>query len=283
MTPLTTSSRSGAIDGFTILVPVVLLMRQHVALRQFLVRAIKRRYRLSAFGLLWTIIVPLTTLGIYTFVFGVVMESRWSTGETTSTYGFSLYLFSGLIVFWVLAEVMGQAPLSIVEHTNLVKRAVFPLEILPPVVVGNAVFHAIVNTGVLLAAVVALGGQIPVTALLLPIILLPFVILLTGLSWIFSAVGVYFRDIVHIVGLFMTGALFISPVFYSTDRLSPALQGLIMLNPITFIIHQVRLVVLDGQGPDWFGLGVYFLIAWMVASIGLAFFRHARANFADVL
>jgi len=266
-----------------IFIPIVLLIRQRVALRQFLLRSIKRRYRLSAFGLLWTIIVPLTTLGIYTFVFGVVMESRWSASDSPSTYGFSLYLFSGLIVFWVLAEVMGQAPMAVVEHTNLVKRAVFPLEILPPVVVGNAVFHALVNTGVLLAALVALGGQIPITALLLPIILLPFVILLIGLSWILAAVGVYFRDIVHMVGLFMTGALFISPVFYSTDRLGPALQAVIMLNPITFIILQVRLVVLEGQNPDWVGLGLYFMIAWVIASTGLLFFRHARANFADVL
>ncbi len=278
-----TSPAAGTIDRLAIFVPVVLLVRQRVALRQFLLRAILRRYRLNAFGLLWTIIVPLTTLGIYTFVFGVVMESRWDANGDSSTYGFSLYLFSGLIVFWVLAETMSRSPIAVVEHTNLVKRAVFPLEILPPVVVGNAVFHALVNTSVLLAALIAMEGQIPLTALLLPIVLLPFVLLLTGLSWILAAIGVYFRDIVHMVGLFMTGALFISPVFYSTDRLSPALQALIMLNPITFIVLQVRLIVLEGEGPDWMGLALYFIIAWVIASTGLAFFRHARANFADVL
>jgi lipopolysaccharide transport system permease protein len=277
------SSERGKIDRLAVLIPVVFLMRQRVALRQFLVRSIKRRYRLSAFGLLWTIIVPLTTLGIYTFVFGVVIESRWSSDESTGTYGFSLYLFSGLIVFWVLAEIMTQAPTAVIEHTNLVKRAVFPLEILPPVVVGSAIFHALVNTGVFLAALMVLEGRIPATALFLPIVFLPFVLLLAGLSWILAAVGVYFRDIVHMGGLFMTGALFISPVFYSIDRLSPALQTLVMLNPITFIIIQVRLIVLDGQSPDWTGLAFYFLIAWVIASAGFAFFRHARENFADAL
>lgn len=279
----TRSPAAGKIDKLAILVPVVLLLRQRVALRQFLARAILRRYRLSAFGLLWTIIVPLTTLGIYTFVFGVVMESRWGSGTDSSTYGFSLHLFSGLIVFWVFAEIMGQAPMAVVDHTNLVKRAVFPLEILPPVVVGNAVFHALVNTGVLLAALLVLERSVPLTALLLPVVLLPFVLLLTGFSWFLAAIGVYFRDIVHMVGLLMTGALFISPVFYSTDRLHPALQTLIMLNPITFIVIQARLVLLEGQTPDWLGLGLYLIVAWFIASAGLAFFRHARANFADVL
>jgi lipopolysaccharide transport system permease protein len=283
MTLAATPRATSNIDRLAIILPFLLLVRQRVALRQFLLRAIKRRYRLSAFGLLWTVIVPLATLGIYTFVFGVVMESRWATNEDAGTYGFSLYLFSGLIVFWVLAEVMSQAPMAVVEHTNLVKKAVFPVEILPPVVVGNAVFHALVNAGVLIAALLILEGRIPLTALLLPIVLLPFVLLLIGLSWIFAAIGVYFRDIVHMVGLFLTGALFISPVFYSTDRLSPALQALIMLNPITFIILQVRLIVLEGEGPDWMGLGLYLIVAWVIASAGLAFFRHARANFADVL
>ena len=274
---------SGSIDRAAILLPILLLIRQRIAFRQFLVRAIKRRYRLSAFGLLWTVIVPLATLGIYTFVFGFVLESRWSTDGDAGTYGFGFYLFSGLIVFWALAEVMGQAPVAIVEHSNLVKRAVFPLEILPPVAVGNAIFHTLVNASVLIVALAIIEGHVPVTALLLPLVLAPFVILLIGFAWILSAVGVYFRDIVHIVSLVMTGALFISPVFYSIDRLSPQLQTLIFLNPITFIINQVRLVVLDGTSPDWLGLGIYLLIAWVIAALGLAFFRYARANFADVL
>ena len=56
-----------------------------------------------------------------------------------------------------------------------------------------------------------------------------------------------------------------------------------MLNPITFIVIQARLVLLEGKAPDWLGLGLYLVVAWFIASAGLAFFRHARANFADVL
>src|SRR5262245_29032710 len=124
MTAATLHTQTRGTPLSDVALPVLPLIRHRVALRQFLARAIARRYRLSAFGFLWTIIVPLVTLGIYTFVFGIVMQSRWDTGDGTGS--FSITLFAGLIVFWLLAEVVTQAPSSIVEHTNLVKKAVFP-------------------------------------------------------------------------------------------------------------------------------------------------------------
>ena len=267
-----------------ILLPMRVVFNHYLVFRQFLDRAIARRYRLSAFGFLWTVLVPLFTLAIYTLVFGVVLQSRCAgvegAGDTSS---FGLYLFVGLLVFWLMADVVGGAPVAIVEYTNLVKKAVFPLEILPLVVVGSAVFHALISTCVFLVALLYFQGEIPLTALFVPVIILPFVLLMMGFSWLLSAIGVYFRDIQHIVGLLMTGVLFLSPIFYSIDRLGPTLQFVIMLNPITFIVTQMRTVLLEGQLPDWAGLGVYLGVAWCAASVGLAFFRYARQSFADVL
>lgn len=283
MTPNSTrSSISGRV--YDALIPTLVILRHRLIFQQFLGRAVARRYRLSALGFLWTVIVPLFTLVIYTFVFGVVLQSRWSGadggGDATS---FGLYLFSGLIVFWLMADVMGGAPSAIIDYTNLVKKSVFPLEILPPVIVGAAVFHALISTGVLLVALIVINGQIPLTAFWIPIVLAPFILLMTGIGWLLSSIGVYFRDIQHIVGVLMTGVLFLSPILYSIDRLGPGLQRLIMLNPVTFIVLQMRLIILEGQQPDWVGLAVYAGIAWLVASLGLAFFRYARKGFADVL
>jgi lipopolysaccharide transport system permease protein len=271
--------RPGPID---LLLPVLPLVRWRVALRQFLVRAVARRYRVSVFGFLWTAFVPLFTLGIYTFVFGTVMRSRWDTGAAAGL-PFSLQLFAGLIVFWLMADAVTQAPTAIVEHANLVKKAVFPLEVIPAVVVGSALFHTAINTAILLAAMLALGATVPLTALLFPLVLVPFVLMLVGLAWGLAALGVYFRDMAHIVGLLMTGLLFLSPVFYPLSRLSPALQKLVILNPVTVIVVAARQVLLEGVPPDWASLGVYLVAAWLVAAAGLAFFRAARRNFADVL
>ncbi len=264
--------------------PMLAIMRRRTAFWQFLVRAIARRYRASALGLLWMLIVPLFTLGVYTFVFGVVMQSRWSTGAAASgTTGYSLHLFAGLAIFWLMADVLAESPSAIVQHANLVKKAVFPLEIIPITVVGGALFQTLINTGILLAATLFVVGHVPATALLYPLILLPFVLLLCGFAWFLSALGVYVRDVTHGIGLLMTVLLFISPVFYSTDRVPPSLQPLLFLNPITFIVVESRRVLLDGELPHWAGLAIYFSIACIVIAFGYFVFRKARRNFADVV
>ncbi len=269
--------------GLDIALPVLVLVRHFLIYRQFLGRSIARRYRLSVLGLLWTVLVPLFTLVIYTFVFGVVLESRWAGMDGGDTTSFGLYLFVGLLVFWLMADVVGGAPGAVIDYSNLVKKAVFPIEILPAVLVGNAVFHALITTGVLFIALLAIKGSIPLTALLFPIVLAPFVLLMAGLGWLLSAIGVFFRDIQHIVGLLMTGVLFLSPILYSIDRLGPGLKTLILFNPVTVIVIQMRRIALEGQQPDWAVLGLYLVVAWVVASAGLAFFRYARKSFADVL
>ena len=266
------------------LFPIFAVLRWRVAFWQFLIRAIARRYRTSALGMLWTLIVPLFTLGVYTFVFGVVMQTRWGSGAASAgTAGYSLQLFAGLTIFWLMADVLVETPTSIVQHANLVKKAVFPLEIIPITVVGSALFQTLINACILIVATLFVVGHIPATALLYPLVLLPFVLLLCGLAWFLSAFGVYVRDVTHGIGLLMTVLLFISPVFYSSDRVSPIFKPFLFLNPITFIVIQSRRVLLDGELPSWHGLAIYFVIACVVTAFGYFVFRKARRNFADVV
>lgn len=275
-----TASSNHSSRPIDIVLPFAVLVRQRLALGQFLRRAISRRYRMSSFGFLWTMVIPLATLAIYTFVFGVVMPTSFGDGDTTA---FTLHLFAGLIVFWLMAEVITQAPASVVEQANLVKKSVFPLEVIPAVVVGSALFHSLVNTAVFAAALAVLGVDVHPTIALFPVVILPLALLLVGLAWLLAAFGVYFRDLTHIVGLLMTAALFLSPVFYPLERLTPGLREAVMFNPISFIVGEARGVLLDGRAPDWAGLAAYFAVAWIVSAFGLAFFRRARKNFADVL
>lgn len=264
--------------------PPLVLVRWWPSFTQFLQRAIARQYKMSAFGFLWAALVPLITLGIYAFVFGTVMQSRsdvvTASGDTVS---FSLYLFAGLIVFWLLAQSAAESCNAVVSHANLVKKAVFPLEIIPLTVVGAAVFHGTINTAVLLAAMLYVHGSLPLTVLLFPLVLAPYILMLAGIAWVLAALGTYFRDLNYIIGLVMTGVLFLSPVFYSLARLGPDLQGLVLLNPISFIVAQSRAVLLEGRAPDWMGLLAYLAVAWIISVFGLGFFRKSKRHFPDVL
>ncbi len=262
-------------------------VRQRALLRQMLRRDIAQSYRGSALGMLWSFITPLLMLGVYTIVFSVVFEARWASraGETTppATGEFALILFCGLILHAFLADCLSRSPQIILGNVNFVKKVIFPLEILPVVVVGSAAFHFLMGLAVLLAAQLALTGTIPLTALLLPLVLAPFVIFCLGLAWILASIGVYLRDIGQIVGLATTVLLFLSPVFYPPEALPVAWRPLLILNPLTVIVENLRAVLLWGNLPNWPALGYYgaFSLAFML--LGFAWFQKTRKGFADVV
>jgi lipopolysaccharide transport system permease protein len=246
-------------------------------------REVVSRYRGSIAGLAWSFFNPLLMLGIYTFVFSTVFKARWGVEAEESRAGFAVILFVGVMLHGLLAECITKAPGLILNNVSYVKKVVFPLEILPWVAVGSALFHAAISLGVLLLAQLVLGHAIPWTALLFPLVLLPLVLVAAGFSWLLAATSVYIRDIGMITGLFATILLFLAPVFYPLSALPDEYHWLMLLNPLTFIIEQSRLVLLSGNVPDWQGLGVFFVVALSFAWIGFWWFQRTRNGFADVL
>jgi len=226
-------------------------------------------------------------LGIYTFVFGVVMKSRWTLPSQQeaqhSTGQFAVILFCGLIVFQFFAEVASSSPALIVANANYVKKIVFPIQILPVVSAGAALFHAAVSLLVLLVFAFVVFGGIPLTVVLAPIVFAPLIILMLGIAWILASIGVYFRDMGQIVSPVVTATLFLSPVFFQRTALPSWLQPWLSLNPLTIPVESFRNVVIFGLQPEWTMLGYYSLVAVVVANLGYQFFQKTRRGFADVL
>jgi lipopolysaccharide transport system permease protein len=254
--------------------------------RQLIVRMGQReiigRYKGSAMGLAWSFLTPLFMLAIYTFVFSVVFQARWGTSEESKTQ-FAVVLFAGLIVHTLFADVINRAPQLVLGNVNYVKKVVFPLEILPVVQLVSATFHALVSVAVLIVAQLVFKGSLPLTALLLPLVLLPFLLLTLGLAWCLASLGVFVRDVGQTISLVTSVMLFMSPVFFPLQSLPPALQPWMHLNPLTFVIEQVRDVVVWGHLPDWRGLAIYSMAAVSIAWLGFAWFQKTRKGFADVL
>jgi lipopolysaccharide transport system permease protein len=240
------------------------------------------RYRGSAMGLLWSLLNPILMLAVYTFVFSVVFQARWGT-EDTGRVEFAIILFVGMIIHGLFAECVNRAPSLILNNVNYVKKVVFPLEILPWVAMGSALFHALISVLVLLGAIAVTRFSIHGSVVFLPLLLLPLVLLTTGITWFLASVGVFLRDVGQTTGIVTTIMLFISPVFFPISALPEQYRVLLQLNPLTFMIEQARDVLVWGRGPDWAGLGIYFLASALVAWLGLIWFQKTRRGFADVL
>lgn len=245
-------------------------------------REVIGRYRGSFLGLLWSFINPVLMLTVYTFVFGFVFKARWGQGDTDK-YEFALVLFTGLIVFNLFSECISRAPGLILSNVNYVKKVVFPLEILPWVALGSALFHTGINLFVLLIFLAVLGHDFSWTMLYLPLVLLPFLLLIMGLSWFFASIGVFIRDVGQLVGMALTVLMFMSPIFYPLSALPETVSYYLFLNPLTFVIEQVRNILLWNLQPNWNYLAIYSITSLVIAWLGRLWFEKTRKGFADVL
>ncbi len=245
-------------------------------------REVIGRYRGSFLGLLWSFVNPVLMLTIYTFVFGFVFKARWGQGDIDQ-FEFALVLFTGLIVFNLFSECISRAPGLILANVNYVKKVIFPLEILPWIALGSALFHAGISLGVLFIFLAALGHDFSWAMLWLPVVLLPFLLLIMGLSWLIASVGVFIRDAGQVVGMALTVLMFMSPIFYPLSALPESVSHYLFLNPLTFIVEQVRNILIWGQPPKWNDLAIYSVVSISVSWLGLLWFEKTRKGFADVL
>jgi lipopolysaccharide transport system permease protein len=258
------------------------LWRNRTLAKALIQREVVGRYRGSIMGILWSFFNPVFMLVIYTFVFSVVFKARWHAGSDSKTE-FALVLFAGLMMFNLFAECINRAPSLILSNANYVKKVVFPLEILPWVILGSALFHTLISLFVWLLAYLALFGVPHITVLLLPMIMLPLLLFIMGLTWGLASLGVYLRDVAQVTGVLTTVLMFLSPIFYSGESLPEQYRQFLLINPLTPAIEQARDVLFWGRVPDMATYLVYLLGAALVAWLGFVWFQKTRKGFADVL
>lgn len=258
------------------------LWRNRSLLRASVKREVLGRYRGSVLGILWSFFNPIFMLTVYTIVFSVVFKARWGGGGD-SKVEFALVLFAGLIIFSLFAECINRAPSLVLSNVNFVKKVIYPLEILPAVVLLSAIFHSMISLAVWLLAYILFFGPPPITIIIFPLIVMPFLMFLMGLSWGLASLGVYLRDVAQLTGMATSVLLFLSPIFYPVTALPDDYQVFLYLNPLTPVIEMAREVLYWGQSPDWKILGGYWIATFVVAWAGFAWFQKTRKGFADVL
>lgn len=256
--------------------------RNRALIKALTKREILGRYRGSILGMFWSFFNPILMLGVYTFVFSVVFNARWGAGGGSKTE-YALVLFAGLIVFSLFSDCVGRAPSLILSNVNYVKKVVFPLEVLPWVSLGAALFHGFISLVVWLIFYGFFIGVPTLTVLLLPLVIFPLLLFSMGISWALASLGVYLRDISQVIGVVITMLMFLSGIFYSVSSLPVDYQEAMKMNPLVPIIEQARIVLFWGGTPDYLLLLSYLGGAFAFACIGFAWFQKTRKGFADVL
>lgn len=239
------------------------------------------RYRGSALGLLWALLTPAVMIAVFTFIFAGIFGARFTEGGTPWEY--ALYLFCGLLPWTAFAETVQQSAGIVVAHANLVKRVVFPLETLPVAQALAALVTQLFGTVALFLATVVIRHELHVTALWLPVLLIPQLLLTLGGAWLVASLGVFVRDTSQVLGLLLMAWMYLTPIIYPEHvvpvRFRPALE----LNPFTPLMRSYRRALLEGLPPDWTGLVYTTVFALAVFLLGYWWFARTRKNFADVI
>ncbi len=265
----------------TMLAPFRALITHRQAIKIFVNRDIRGRYINSALGLWWAVIQPLALLTLYTFVFSSVMSVRLSANGTTGE--FALYAFCGLLPWLAVSDALTRSSSILLDQTPLIKKVVFPTEILPVHLVLSALFVEIIGLGVFLAVVV-IGGRLPGWSLfMLPIVMTLQFFFMTGIAWLLATLALYLRDVRQVVGLVLTLWMFLTPIVYPASLVPARFQWLLQINPMTAIVDAYRAALLDDRLPELAPFALFAAVAFIVFVSGHWVFMRTKPTFADLL
>lgn len=252
--------------------------------RQLVYRDVVGRYKGSVGGVLWAVLNPLLMLIVYTFVFSVVFNARWSGSvEALGNLDFAINLFCGLLVFNVWSESLNRSTTLISAQTNLVKRVVFPLDLLALVPVGTALVSAMIGFVLLATVLIYKLHFLHWTMVFAPLVMLPCVLITLACVWFISSISVYLKDIQQVVLLLTTAVMFLSPLFFPIEAIPEKYRPILAFNPLGILIGEMRKVIVRGELPDFRVLAELTVAALVACWLARSWFQQARKGFSDIL
>lgn len=250
-------------------------------LGSFVGRDLTSKYKGTFLGFFWNVINPLVMLVLYTFIFSVILKVKFGAAGTTGN--FALYLLCGMVPWLAFSEAIGKATGIIMTHHNLVKKTVFPLEILPCYTVISGVVTECIGLGILLVAATVASNGLKVSVAFLPVLIVLQVLFTLGLAFFFSSFCVFFRDVMHFVTVMLTIWMFLTPIMYPETLYPEKVRFLVWINPMAVLVSMFRNTVLDGTIPAAWKWGLFSVWALVMFCAGLFFFRKTKWEFADVI
>ncbi len=245
-------------------------------------REILDRYAGQVFGVLWAIGHPLMLTLIYIFIFGFVFKMRVGN-NLEMPLDYTSYLLAGLIPWLVFSEVLGKASTLIINNANVVKQVVFPIEVFPIKTVLASLATLVVFLALLIVYTWIANGYIPWTYAFLPLLVIFQTLSMVGISFLFSALGAYFRDLKDFVQIFLSVAFFVMPVLYLPEAIPGALRIVLYANPLSYMVWAYQDALYFGAFKHPWAWGVFGVGSVITFIFGYRVFRKLSVMFGNVL
>jgi lipopolysaccharide transport system permease protein len=264
------------------------LFRFRVLIQNLVGRELKARYRGTVLGFLWSFVNPLLLMTVYTVVFGFIIRPR-DPDFNKNPIIFALYLFCGVLPWtWFSSSSIESANILMIQG-NLIKKVLFPTEVLPIVAVTSNFINFLYGLPILLAAKVLITLLVPgapgfSTAIFqLPLIMLVQFIFSLGFGFLLAALTVHFRDIKDILSNLLTFWFFATPIVYTLRLVEdvPVIKALLNLNPMTHVISGYHSCIFYGELIHWKKLSVTLGAAVLLLAAGMYVFDKLRDSFPE--
>ena len=241
-------------------------------------RDIKLRYRQTALGVAWVVLLPVIASGVFTLVFGIVARLP-SDGSP-----YFLFVFAGFLGWSSFQNTLTRCGTSLVGNTSLVTKVYFPRIMLPASTVLASLLDFAIGA-VLFLAVLLVRGEMPSLAslALVPLLLALLQLLALGIGLFMAALTVRFRDVQYVLPFLIQLLLYASPVAYGVAVVPDRLRRFYLLNPVAPLLDALRAALLGRGEIHWLAIGGSAVVTLALLVLGTLFFLHQDRQYADVI
>ena len=243
----------------------------------FVWREFSIRYRQSLLGILWAVVQPLSMMALFTFVFTFIMPVK------ITTYPYPVFFYAALLPWSFFASSLNYAIPSLVGHYNLITKIYFPREIVPLSGIAVAFADFLIASALFVFLLLLYGIPLTVQVLWFPALFLLLALFTISMSLALSALNVYYRDVNLAINFLIQLWFFATPVFYTIDNVPASFKVFLFINPMTFIVENIRRCTVQGYPVIWWQYLVMLLFVISVLFMSYAFFKRTERRFADVI
>ena len=233
------------------------------------------KYKNSFLGVLWSFVNPLLQIAVYAFVFQIILKSNIEN--------YAVYLCCGLIPWQCFSSVVLRGAATIIDNGNIIKKVYFPREILPISVASSEGVNFLISSVIILGFVIFGGIGLNINILWFFLIFVIQYIVSIGVAFIVSSLTVYFRDLMHILGICIQLLFYATPIVYSIESVPAKFHFLVKLNPMSYLIEGYRCIFYNKTAPSFHGLFIAFVMGIVLVLFGYFIFRKLEKRFAEEL